>query len=77
MICIYVATTQIEADLIRQQLEAAGIPATIKGGPTPMGSGPYPEVWVPAAQELEAMEIVAGLEAGDADATGTSEELTP
>ena len=77
MICIYVATTQIEADLIRQELEAAGIPATIKGGPTPLGSGPYPEVWVPAAMELQAMEIVAELEAGDADSTGTSEELTP
>ena len=77
MICIYVATTPVEADLIRQQLEAAGIPATIKGGPTPMGSGPYPEVWVAAAQELEALEILADLQSGDADATGTSEELTP
>ena len=77
MICIYVANTTVEAELIRQQLEAAGIPATIKGGPTPMGTGPFPEVWVPAAQELQAMEIVAGLEAGDADATGRSEELTP
>ncbi|MBK7596295.1 MAG: DUF2007 domain-containing protein [Gemmatimonadetes bacterium] len=77
MICIYVATNQIEADLIRLELEAAGIPATIKAGPTPMGSGPYPEVWVPAAMEPQAMEIVAELEAGDADSTGTSEELTP
>lgn len=77
MICIYVATTTVEAELIRQQLEAAGIPATIKGGPTPMGSGPYPEVWVPATQELDALEIVAGLADSDADATGTSEELTP
>jgi hypothetical protein len=77
MICIYVANTQVEAELIRQQLEAAGIPAAIKAGPTPVGAGPFPEVWVPATRELEAMEIVAGLESGDADATGTSEELTP
>ena len=28
MICIYVATNQIEADLIRLELEAAGIPAS-------------------------------------------------
>jgi len=60
------ANTQVEAEPIRH-----------RGGPDAVGACPFPEVWVPATRELESMEIVAGLESGDADATGTSEELTP
>jgi hypothetical protein len=76
MIQVYVASSLPDAEFVCGELVAAGVPAIVKGEALTM-TGHFASVWVPASHEAQAREIMAERDAGDADATGTSEELTP
>jgi hypothetical protein len=70
---VYAAAGMIEANLVRAVLEAAGIPVVVYGesaatayGLT-VGEMGRVEIWVPRAQQAEASEILARLDAPPED----------
>mgnify|MGYP003455372209 FL=1 len=74
MIQVYVGSSLPDAEFVCAELVAAGVSAIVKGESLPM-TGHYASVWVPEGEEDEALRVLAERDAGDADATGTSEEL--
>lgn len=74
MIQVYVASSLADAEFVCAELVAAGLLAIVKGESLPMTGG-YASVWVPEGVEDEAHRLLVERDAGDADATGTSEEL--
>lgn len=74
MIQVYVASSLADAEFVCAELVAAGLLAIVKGESLPMTGG-YASVWVPEGEEEAAQQLLIERDAGDADATGTSEEL--
>jgi hypothetical protein len=55
---VYVAQNQVEAQLVRDRLEAAGIPATVKADTVAAPSIPFPAVWVDASNVERAIRLL-------------------
>lgn len=65
MRCVLIAQTPIEAGLVRDLLDSAGIPAQVRGealwmarGEIPVTAETAPSVWVPAHRYDEALAIL-------------------
>jgi len=54
----YVAENQVEAQLITEELQAAGIPAVLKTDTVAAPSIPYPSVWVDDSDYERARDLL-------------------